>query len=634
MRPTRPRRAALVVLAALLALLAPVAPAIADGAASSSSGAAVFTGSVTEEFAIIDDAPAASYPSPIVIDAPDHIVDEVVVDLVVSHSRPADLDIMLEAPDGRAVMLMSDVACTGTGTWRLRIDQRAEESMPLVPPMPDGTYRPTNLDSVCGNPDDDFPAPAPTTWTDSLDDLVGSPADGAWRLWVTDDTPGHSGFVREWSLTVTASPREAPEFTGAMDLEVALGVPFAHRIAVSGIPAPVVIATSTMPDGVSLEDGVLQGTPTTAGTYDIAILAMNSAGSQTSLLTLVVREPPRITSPTEATAAVGSPFTYHFTVTGYPGSFSVVESGLPPGVHYASGALTGTPEAAGVYTVEAHARNSVGSFIFTLELTVLEAPAGPVIDLADGQAPVTNAQPVDFTITFATEPVGFDAGDVEVVGTAGGGTLGLTGGPLVWTASVTGLDGDGTVGLRVPFGAWTDADGFLGEGASGPEGLLDTVAPVIGDVDDVTVQLREGETSALVEFEPPSASDNSGQVEVTCDPAPGTALGVGEHRVTCTAQDPSGNTATTSFTVTVLAAEAAEDDEPGDDGVDDGIEDDGTEGDDVAEEDGTEGDDVVEDDDEDRLPVTGASLLVPVGLALLLLGAGMTLATMRRRAEG
>src|SRR5690606_38228735 len=125
MRPTRPRRAALVVLAALLALLAPVAPAIADAAATSSSGAAVFTGSVTEEFAIIDDAPAASYPSPIVIDAPDHIVDEVVVDCVVSLSHPADLVIMLEAPGGLAVMIMSDVACPGTGTWRLRIVPRA-----------------------------------------------------------------------------------------------------------------------------------------------------------------------------------------------------------------------------------------------------------------------------------------------------------------------------------------------------------------------------------------------------------------------------------------------------------------------------------------------------------------------------
>src|SRR5690606_12609647 len=345
--------------------------------------------------------------------------------------------------------------------------------------------------------------------------------------------------------------------------------------------------------------------------------------------------------------AVGSPLDVPITATGFPAPTVTVDaSALPAGVRFEDGALAGTPGEVGTFMVEVRASNGFPpDGVQHLALTVVEAPAAPVIELAEGQAPVTNAQPIDFTITFATEPVGFDAGDVEVVGTAGGGTLSLTGGPLVWTASVTGLDGDGTVGLRLPFGAWTDARGFLGEGASGPEVLLDTVSPVIGDVDDVTVQLREGETSALVEFEPPSASDNSGQVEVTCDPAPGTALGVGEHRVTCTAQDPSGNTATTSFTVTVLAAEAAEDDEPGDDGVDDGIEDDGTEGDDVAEEDGTEGDDVaeedgtegddvaeedgtegddvVEDDDEGRLPVTGASLLVPVGLALLLLSTGM-----------
>jgi uncharacterized repeat protein (TIGR01451 family) len=58
--------------------------------------------------------------------------------------------------------------------------------------------------------------------------------------------------------------------------------------------------------------------------------------------------------------------------------------------------------------------------------------------------------------------------------------------------------------------------------------------------------------SGVVNFPPPTATDNCPGVTAACVPASGTIFPVGTTTVTCTATDASGNTATCSFTVTVF----------------------------------------------------------------------------------
>src|SRR5690606_36900068 len=133
----------------------------------------------------------------------------------------------------------------------------------------------------------------------------------------------------------------------------------------------------------------------------------------------------------------------------------------------------------------------------------------------------------------------------------------------------------------------------------------DDEAPVISALEDISLELADGETRASVEFDVPSASDNSGEVDVTCDLEPGTSLPEGERTVTCTAQDPSGNTSASTFTVSISAA-------------DDG-------------EDGNEDEEVTEDEDDD-LAETGSNL-TSLGLSaalLLVAGAGLVIITRRR----
>lgn len=82
---------------------------------------------------------------------------------------------------------------------------------------------------------------------------------------------------------------------------------------------------------------------------------------------------------------------------------------LPDGVTLAGDTLSGMPTETGDFEVTVTASNGVSpAAVQTFELTVEEGAAAPVIALAPGQAAITNVEPIEFTVTFDQEPVGFD----------------------------------------------------------------------------------------------------------------------------------------------------------------------------------------------------------------------------------
>jgi hypothetical protein len=86
---------------------------------------------------------------------------------------------------------------------------------------------------------------------------------------------------------------------------------------------------------------------------------------------------------------------------------------------------------------------------------------------------------------------------------------------------------------------------------------LDTTAPVFGPVSDVTEPATTFDGATVV-YVLPIANDNlDAVVPVLCAPASGTFFPVGATTVTCTANDIAGNTATTSFVVTVTRSDDA-----------------------------------------------------------------------------
>jgi hypothetical protein len=80
--------------------------------------------------------------------------------------------------------------------------------------------------------------------------------------------------------------------------------------------------------------------------------------------------------------------------------------------------------------------------------------------------------------------------------------------------------------------------------------VVDTTPPAIATMTDVTASATNA-AGAVVTYASPTVTDNVGAT-VTCAPASGSTFPLGMNTVTCTARDAAGNTATSTFKVTVV----------------------------------------------------------------------------------
>lgn len=117
---------------------------------------------------------------------------------------PDDVDVLLVGPSGQNAIAMSDVGgAIGAVNLNLTLDDEAASALPDAGPLVGGTFRPTNIGAG-----DAFPAPAPTpTGGAALSIFDGTNPNGAWKLYVFDDSGGDIGsFAGGWSLEITTAP--------------------------------------------------------------------------------------------------------------------------------------------------------------------------------------------------------------------------------------------------------------------------------------------------------------------------------------------------------------------------------------------------------------------------------------------
>jgi subtilisin-like proprotein convertase family protein len=121
-----------------------------------------------------------------------------------THTSPDDVDLLLVAPGGRSVVVMSDVGGSNpVSNISLTLSDTAANSLPDEGTLTVGTYKPTNVGAG-----DTFPSPAPSsppTGT-TLSTFNGINPNGVWSLYAVDDAGGNVGSISGgWSLALTTS---------------------------------------------------------------------------------------------------------------------------------------------------------------------------------------------------------------------------------------------------------------------------------------------------------------------------------------------------------------------------------------------------------------------------------------------
>jgi len=184
---------------------------------------------------INDLAPASPYPSGITVSGVTGVISKVRVTLKnLTHSYPADLDMLLVGPTGQSLVLMSDVGGTSPGVTNVSLtfdDDVAATLDPLVNP-PTGTYQPANAGGG-----DTFPAPAPApSPATSLSVFNGTSPNGVWSLYIVDDLGGDAGIITNgWSIDFIM----ATEVCNANPISIfdnSAAAPYPSPLNVAGLP--------------------------------------------------------------------------------------------------------------------------------------------------------------------------------------------------------------------------------------------------------------------------------------------------------------------------------------------------------------------------------------------------------------
>jgi subtilisin-like proprotein convertase family protein len=156
--------------------------------------------------------PASPYPSGISVSGLTGTIVDVDVTLTnYNHTWPDDVDVLLVGPGGQTVLLMSDTGSSLDVTGvTLTFDDGAASSLPDSTQIASGTYRPTNFEAV-----DTFQAPAPAgPYGSTLSVFDGTSPNGAWNLFVMDDTGGDFGSIANgWSIDVRTNAPTITSFT-------------------------------------------------------------------------------------------------------------------------------------------------------------------------------------------------------------------------------------------------------------------------------------------------------------------------------------------------------------------------------------------------------------------------------------
>jgi hypothetical protein len=196
-----------------------------------------------------------------------------------------------------------------------------------------------------------------------------------------------------------------PLISSAATASVGINTPFSYQIVATNSPASY--SATGLPTNVTVNTitGLISGTPTVSGTFNVVLGATNAAGTGSKTLVLTVTPAaPSITSALAASGTTTAAFSYQIVASNTPTSFTATP--LPAGLSVsAAGLITGTPTAAGVTNVSITATNAGGFDTKTLVITVTAPPSITSSLTAGG---VANS-PFSYQIAATNTPTSYSA---------------------------------------------------------------------------------------------------------------------------------------------------------------------------------------------------------------------------------
>jgi regulation of enolase protein 1 (concanavalin A-like superfamily)/dienelactone hydrolase len=268
-------------------------------------------------------------------------------------------------------------------------------------------------------------------------------------------TASNQGGDAQATLTITVAPAQAVALSVAP--AVASVIPGQRMVFTVTALDPAGVAIPSPPVTWSVDaDGTITGSGTyTATAIGRSIITASGGGmSATALVTVspipVLPPVPVITGAATASAWVGAPFTYAITATGQPTAYAA--AGVPAGllVDGGTGVITGTPTAAGIFTMTMSATNAGGTGVAVVTLTVL--PAIPVIT-SPSALTIHLGDALTYAITATDAPTAYAATPLPSgLMLAGSGVITGTptmAGTTVVTVSATNAGGTGSAAVTI-----------------------------------------------------------------------------------------------------------------------------------------------------------------------------------------
>ena len=304
--------------------------------------------------------------------------------------------------------------------------------------------------------------PSGLSFNSSTRYITGTPTKAAVST-VTIKASNAGGIVtKSLKLTIKAQPPVIKN-PGTLPNGI-VGVAYSSvQFSTSSGTAPITWSVSGQPSGMKMSSsGLLNGTPTKAGTFNMTVKASNSGGNATLRVPITIIQKPAIKSAKMSNGTTDANYTAKFTATGVT-PIKWAASGLPSGMTLTqtstgtSATITGIPTTPGTFTIKLTLTNTAGTVTYSVKFTIKGVAPKLSVSLASGKVgqsytgsriSATGTKPITISYTIS-------ASDLKKFGISSLGDLGLTfaNDPANGTASITGTPTMSVKSLPITFTA-------------------------------------------------------------------------------------------------------------------------------------------------------------------------------------